>query len=250
MIGRHPGPWEIAFQQRQRRRPRQFWRAVADEAWGDAWTEDRGAGARQARRPARPLDPQHPHVSTLRLPDGVLGVRPPRTGLGELGRRAAPAGPRPARGVGARRRRRADPRLLRARAPGAHAPGAGRRCSRSACRRGVRARAPRAPALARPRRRPAAARRPAPLRAAARAAAPRGPRPTCGTSRRARSSAGLYAPAPRPGAAAAAPAHVVRRSLGRRSRRAAAQRTGARGGSSSRRPRWPATCVRTRRAPA
>lgn len=41
-IGRHPGPWEIAFQQ-ENRDACPFWRRVATEAFGvegEAWAED------------------------------------------------------------------------------------------------------------------------------------------------------------------------------------------------------------------
>jgi predicted acetyltransferase len=38
VIGRHPGAWEVPFQ-RDNARAAEFWRVVATEAWGDAWTE-------------------------------------------------------------------------------------------------------------------------------------------------------------------------------------------------------------------
>ena len=38
MIGRHPGSWEIPFQS-DNDSAAVFWRAVATEAWGDAWTD-------------------------------------------------------------------------------------------------------------------------------------------------------------------------------------------------------------------
>jgi predicted acetyltransferase len=38
LVGRHPGAWAIPFQ-RDNTRAGDFWRVVAGEAWGDAWTE-------------------------------------------------------------------------------------------------------------------------------------------------------------------------------------------------------------------
>ena len=38
VIGRHPGAWEVPFQHGNVDAGR-FWRGVAREAWGDAWTE-------------------------------------------------------------------------------------------------------------------------------------------------------------------------------------------------------------------
>lgn len=38
VLARHPGPWEIGFQH-DNVAAGQFWRAVATDAWGDAWTE-------------------------------------------------------------------------------------------------------------------------------------------------------------------------------------------------------------------
>ena len=40
VIARHPGPWEIAFQDENAAAAR-FWRRVADEIAPDAWTEER-----------------------------------------------------------------------------------------------------------------------------------------------------------------------------------------------------------------
>ena len=63
-------------------------------------------------------------------------LRRARPGLGGVRRPAAPAGPGADRGVGAGGRRRADPRLLRARAPGAAPRGAGGAQARLPGRRG------------------------------------------------------------------------------------------------------------------
>ena len=38
MLGRHPGPWEIAFQ-RDNLAAGRFWRAIAGEAF-ETWTEE------------------------------------------------------------------------------------------------------------------------------------------------------------------------------------------------------------------
>jgi len=38
VIGRHPGAWAVPFQ-RDNARAGDFWRVVATEAWGDAWSE-------------------------------------------------------------------------------------------------------------------------------------------------------------------------------------------------------------------
>jgi predicted acetyltransferase len=38
VIGRHPGPWAIPFQH-DNAAAGPFWRRVATDAWGDAWTE-------------------------------------------------------------------------------------------------------------------------------------------------------------------------------------------------------------------
>ncbi|GAA3654375.1 hypothetical protein GCM10022237_12890 [Nocardioides ginsengisoli] len=38
VVDRHPGPWEIPFQ-RDNLPAAAFWRAVATDAWGGAWTE-------------------------------------------------------------------------------------------------------------------------------------------------------------------------------------------------------------------
>ena len=38
VLGRHPGAWEVAFQHGNASAVR-FWRAVAQSAWGEAWTE-------------------------------------------------------------------------------------------------------------------------------------------------------------------------------------------------------------------
>lgn len=40
VIGRHPGPWEVAFQDSNLAAVR-FWRRVGTEIAGDAWTEER-----------------------------------------------------------------------------------------------------------------------------------------------------------------------------------------------------------------
>jgi predicted acetyltransferase len=40
VVARHPGPWEVAFQDRNATAVR-FWRRVATEIAGDGWTEDR-----------------------------------------------------------------------------------------------------------------------------------------------------------------------------------------------------------------
>ncbi|WP_340559764.1 GNAT family N-acetyltransferase [Streptomyces sp. GSL17-111] len=40
IVARHPGPWDIAFQDANRAAAR-FWRRVATELTGDAWTEER-----------------------------------------------------------------------------------------------------------------------------------------------------------------------------------------------------------------
>ncbi|MGW1430418.1 GNAT family N-acetyltransferase [Streptomyces sp. NPDC002431] len=42
IVARHPGPWEIAFQDANTAAVR-FWRRVATEIAGDAWTEERRA---------------------------------------------------------------------------------------------------------------------------------------------------------------------------------------------------------------
>jgi predicted acetyltransferase len=39
VVGRHPGPWEVAFQDNNLAAVR-FWRRVATEIAGDAWTEE------------------------------------------------------------------------------------------------------------------------------------------------------------------------------------------------------------------
>ncbi|RLV49601.1 GNAT family N-acetyltransferase [Nocardioides mangrovicus] len=39
-IRRHPGPWEIAFQE-ENPRAASFWRRIADEAFPDGWREER-----------------------------------------------------------------------------------------------------------------------------------------------------------------------------------------------------------------
>lgn len=38
VIGRHPGAWEVGFQH-DNPAAAEFWRAVARDAWGDAWVE-------------------------------------------------------------------------------------------------------------------------------------------------------------------------------------------------------------------
>lgn len=38
VISRHPGPWEIAFQEANLAAGH-FWRRVASDVWGEAWTE-------------------------------------------------------------------------------------------------------------------------------------------------------------------------------------------------------------------
>lgn len=40
VVARHPGPWEVAFQDTNTAAVR-FWRRVATEMTGDAWTEER-----------------------------------------------------------------------------------------------------------------------------------------------------------------------------------------------------------------
>ena len=40
VVARHPGPWEVAFQDANAAAVR-FWRRVATEIAGDAWTEER-----------------------------------------------------------------------------------------------------------------------------------------------------------------------------------------------------------------
>jgi GNAT superfamily N-acetyltransferase len=38
VVGRHRGPWEVGFQH-DNRGAGHFWRAVANDAWGDGWVE-------------------------------------------------------------------------------------------------------------------------------------------------------------------------------------------------------------------
>lgn len=53
VIGRHPGAWEVGFQH-DNRAAGHFWRAVARDAWGDAWVET------QEPVPGRPeVPPDH-----------------------------------------------------------------------------------------------------------------------------------------------------------------------------------------------
>ena len=52
MLTRHPGPWAVAFQDANPAAVH-FWRRVATEVAGDAWTEERRA---VAGRPDLPPD--------------------------------------------------------------------------------------------------------------------------------------------------------------------------------------------------
>ena len=119
-------------------------------------------------------------------------LRRARPGLGGVRRAAAAAVPRGDRGVGAGRRRRADPRLLLAGGAGTPRRGARGAEARPPGRRG-RARGARAPAVGRRRRGAAAERRPAPPGAAAGAAARRPTSTRCRVLEACEVVAGLYA---------------------------------------------------------
>ncbi|GAA3487341.1 GNAT family N-acetyltransferase [Streptomyces cremeus] len=66
VVARHPGPWEIAFQDANAGAVR-FWRRVAAEIAGDAWTEERRPV------PGRPDLPPDVWISFVRP-----GPRPPQ----------------------------------------------------------------------------------------------------------------------------------------------------------------------------
>ncbi|MGW5733015.1 MULTISPECIES: GNAT family N-acetyltransferase [Streptomyces] len=70
IVARHPGPWEVAFQEANPGAVR-FWRCVATQIVGDAWTEERRA---VPNRPDVPPDVWISFTST----SGSDNIRPQR----------------------------------------------------------------------------------------------------------------------------------------------------------------------------